>query len=87
MTAEQINGRQARCGCGRTEASSTALAFFEYTGEESDRALTSCKNCAYHQKAHEPEVMARNKALKCTNFQPHGAFQFDSYYCGCRGWD
>lgn len=80
-------GRTAKCTCGRIEPSSKSLAFFEFTGEGSPRSVETCKHCAYHQVAHTPEVMAKNNALKCTTFESKGAFPFDFYYCGCRGWD
>ncbi len=80
-------GRNAKCGCGRIEPSSTELAFFEFRGDESTAAKYTCKHCGYFEVAHTPEVMARNAALKCTNFEPRGAFEFDVFYCGCRGWD
>ncbi len=81
--------RIAKCGCGNTRPSSEGekLASFEFTGEGSKRALDICRNCAYAEVAHTPEVMARNKNLKCMRFEPHGAYEFDSFYCGCRGWD
>lgn len=81
--------RMAKCGCGalRPSIDFKNLAFFEYRGKGSTAATESCKNCKYHQNAHRPEVMAKNTALKCTNFEPHGAFEFDVFYCGCRGWD
>lgn len=83
----ELTGRQARCTCRRLEPSSRDLAFFEFCGEGSERATKTCKNCHYHAVAHTAAVMAKNDALKCTNFEPHGPFEFDSYYCGCRGWD
>jgi len=24
---------------------------------------------------------------RCPGFEPRGAWDFDSFYCGCRGWD
>ncbi len=80
--------RQARCSyCRRLKPSSTALAFFEFCGEGSERATKTCKHCGYNAVAHAPEVMAKNDALRCKTFEPHGAFEFDSYYCGCGGWE
>lgn len=83
-----LAGRMALCEtCGKQIASSLDLAFFEYRGSGSERANTQCKKCNYHLKAHLPEVMAKNNRLKCTEFEPRGAFDTDLYYCGCRGWD
>jgi hypothetical protein len=28
-----------------------------------------------------------SRKVKCTEFLPRGPAEFDSYYCGCRGWD
>lgn len=87
--APDLTGRVARCGCGSERPSTLdgSLAFFEFRGEGSRAALTTCKNCGYGDQAHTPEVMARNKALKCTNCEPHGAYPYDLFYDGCRGWD
>lgn len=89
MTAAPVadlTKRTAKCGCGRTEPSSKALAFFEYCGPGSRDALDIC-TCGYASVAHTPEVMARNKALKCTTFTARGPRDFDRFYCGCWGWD
>ncbi len=90
QTAEQtalLAGRLAKCDCGATKPSHINLPFFEFQGENSDRARTSCKNCPYFDTAHTDEVRARNPRVKCINFEPHGAYEFDRMYCGCRGWD
>jgi hypothetical protein len=87
VTVPDLAGRLAICGCGNTEPSRAGLAFFEYLGPGSRRAVTQCKHCRYSVEAHDPAVMARNKALTCTNFEPHGGFESDSFYCGHAGWD
>lgn len=88
--------REAICTCKRVVPSGPSLAFFEFTGEGSERARTSCKNCGYSECAHSAEHMARNvpsnrktviEQGKCHGFEPRGAFEYDFYYCGCRGWD
>ncbi len=81
-----LTGRTAKCSCGNANPSSTKLPFFEYCGPGSRTATDICK-CGYAAVAHTPEVMARNKALKCTTFEARGPLQFDRQYCGCRGWD
>ena len=82
-----LEGRKAkRCTEASIRDSSTNLAFFEYRGAGSKAATQSCKGCGYHKIAHKPDRMNRSKRV-CTNFQPHGAWEFDLYYCGCRGWD
>lgn len=87
--------RMARCSCGRTEPSSPSLAFFQDRSEGSALATDHCK-CGYTLSAHTVEGMANNvpsnrrtviEQGKCTGFVPRGAHEFDSYYCGCRGWD
>ena len=95
-----ILGREARCGCGRIEPSSVSLAFFEFTGAGSARALKGCRVCGYDECAHEPEHMAtlvykrdgtRRPTVvedgRCTGFVPSGPWRYDTFYCGCRGWD
>ena len=71
------------------------LAFFEYRGPGSRYATALCK-CGFSTTAHDPEAMARNvpnnrltviERGKCEGFQARGPHEFDSYYCGCRGWD
>ena len=83
-----ITGRTARCTCGKTQPSSRDLAFFQYRGEGSRTAEHSCKNCGYDDTAHTDEVRARHHASNvCLTFERRGDFGFDSYFCGCSGWD
>jgi hypothetical protein len=97
ITPPDLTGRMARCTCGRTEPSTLdgSLAFFEFCGEGSPRATDICV-CHYASCAHDPAYMARNvpnnrktviEQGKCSGFRPQGAREFDSYYCGCRGWN
>lgn len=99
MVAETPNleGRLAKCGCGRTEPSSTKLAFFEYCGPGSREATETCK-CGYAFAPHTAEGMARNVAsnrktviedgrCKIGAFVARGPLEFDRYYCGHSGWD
>lgn len=81
-----LEGRKARCTCGRTEISSLDLAFFEFRGPNSRAGNVTCKNCRYHDVAHRPEIWAKNKSV-CHNFEPIKNFEFDLFYCGCSGWD
>lgn len=81
-----LSGRMARCSCGNKQPSRLDLPFFEYCGPGSRESLNIC-TCGYAFVAHTPEVMERNKALKCNNFTPRGPLEFDRQYCGCRGWD
>ncbi len=82
--------RHARCHCGKTRPSSERehLPFFEERGPGSQTSKMRCRNCTYNIAAHTPETMKRNRSLICTNFEPlTEGLEFDSYYCGCRGWD
>lgn len=86
--APNLEGRFAKCFCGKTEPSSTDLAFFEFRGEGSERAKKQCQNCSYYEIAHNyPPVAGQKNVAICHRFSPHGAFEFDDFYCGCRGWD
>jgi hypothetical protein len=80
--APNLAGRQARCSykC-KVVPSSTALPFFEYLGPGSAAARERCKTCSYFEAAHRPGTLA------CDTFEPHGPYEYDRYYCGCRGWD
>lgn len=79
-----LDGRMAECayGCGSMKPSSVKLAFFEYRGPDSPDSKRKCKHCAYHDVAH-----GKGNPHVCDHFEPHGPFEFDKYYCGCRGWD
>lgn len=95
-TEEDLFGREARCTCGKTAPSTDRerLAFFDYRGEGSRYALTSCAVCKFADAAHDPERMKKNvnprtvvEQGKCTGFVAIGAHEYDTFYCGCRGWD
>lgn len=92
--------RLARCGCGATVPSDTdSIAFFEDRSAGSRAATNSCKHCGYSECAHDPAHMetlvhlngkrrpTQVEAGRCPGFEPKGEWEFDSYYCGCRGWD
>ena len=95
VDAPDLTGRLAKCSCGRTVPSDLKqCAFFEYCGPGSRVAAESCK-CGYAFVAHTVEGMARNvpsnrktviEQGKCSGFVARGPLEFDSYYCGCRGW-
>jgi hypothetical protein len=87
--------REARCSqCGRIVDSNPSLPFFEDTSEGSEAATLHCK-CGYYESAHSAEMLkARNiqnstviERGLCKGFESHGAYEYDRYYCGCRGWD
>lgn len=98
FTPEHLIGREARCTCGASRPSTSEhLAFFEYRGEGSKRAIETCRHCRYAEIAHTQEIVRgpSNSILvhnvveegKCPGFEPHGPFDHDTFYCGCRGWD
>jgi len=79
----ELFGRTARCSCGAERSSDYALAFFEYRGENSRAATVSCLHCGYYEEAHD----GRPHTHICEHFEPHGAYDTDIFYCGCRGWN
>ena|ERR1051325_4234570 len=83
-----LEGRQARCSLKcKIVRSSLNLAFFEFRGEGSPAAREHCAKCGYYEVAHNPQEGRPRGAGVCLNFVPHGAYEFDKYYCGCCGWD
>ena len=80
-----LTGRLARCTCGHIRPSSDAytgaLAFFGFRGEGSSDARESC-NCGFAAIAH------RKRSTRIDHdFEAHGPYEFDEYYCGHAGWD
>lgn len=80
--------RMARCAYCKTERLSSErdqLPFFEDKSDESD----TCLHCHYFESAHEKKKAGAPGLTDriCDNFEPHGAWAWDMYYCGCRGWD
>jgi hypothetical protein len=84
-----MTGRMARCSCGRTVPSSVDLAFFEFCGDGSRIATETCAKCNYSvlaHRPHNPKPYAGAPFEHCA-FAPKGAYEFDRFYCGCRGWN
>ena len=81
-----LEGRTARCSmCGNTVPSTNeGLAFFQYRGEGSKAAEETCGMCSYNIIGC-PRMQVGT--LEPHDFAPRGAFEFDSFYDGCRGWD
>jgi hypothetical protein len=84
VTAEPTT-RMAQCSCGKVEPSSRRLAFLVDRGPGSRAAAETCAHCHYTAAAHER--VDRRNTMVCDHFEAHGPFDYDAYYCGCRGWD
>jgi hypothetical protein len=85
------DSRQARCPyCGTTKPSDPGLPFFEDRGEGSRHATTLC-HCGYALAAHDDDPRHAHVMRNCADAMkgkgPRGPHEFDSFYCGCRGWD
>lgn len=85
-----VTGRMARCSCGKLVPSDPSrLAFFQ---SAEIRARQTCKVCRYAAIAHAEETRQRphNRNTKLGDghaFVRSDADEFDSYYCGCRGFN
>lgn len=85
--------RMARCPYCKTTAPSSErerLAFFE--DRSAGRCNDTCRNCRYSKVAHGPNGNPRSVAGQsshvCDRFEPLSeGYEYDTYYCGCRGWD
>jgi hypothetical protein len=85
-----LEGREARCSCGSKVTSRITLAFFEFRGEGSNRGMTTCIECSGAEVLHRElnPVTGRPGTKTDHEFKPNIAgWEFDSYYCGCYGWD
>ena len=82
-------GREAQCICGHRQPSDPEkLAFFKFRGKGSRHATELC-HCGYNLAAHSeehPHILKRC-AETGKGKGPRGPHEFDSFYCGCRGWD
>lgn len=87
--AHDLTNRRAKCAYHHAEDDSVPsdlnLPFFEFRGEGSADSVNFCKHCGYYKIVHDPTYY-RYKALG-HEFEPCGPFEYDRYYCGCRGWD
>ena len=82
-TQPSIEGREAQCtSCQAIVPSAFNLAFFQYKGPGSQWGRETCKMCQFLKRAHETGRVTDHEFVP----QPEGA-QYDSFYCGCRGWD
>jgi hypothetical protein len=85
--------RLARCYCGRTEPSAGPATQFGWQDRStgSKYAADTCR-CGYYRCAHEtqPQNLDPRSVVetgKCDGFKPVGEHEYDSFYCGCGGWD
>lgn len=82
-----LDNRKSKCPhCQNIVASSMGLPFFKYKGPGSYEAKITCK-CGYYKKAHKKEVGPTEFKIECKRFRQHGPWEYDSHYCGCRGFD
>lgn len=85
--AEAAATREARCGCGRVEPSTSFLAFRETAERHAEGRCV----CGYNRLAHSPEVQRKNRDIGRRTldheFEQAPMRDFDTFYCGCRGWD
>jgi hypothetical protein len=91
-TTPDLTGRVATCGNGRrcdsTRPSGWSLAFFEYRGEGSRDATETCGTCGMHEVVHaEINPSTGRPGVTTHPFVQRGAYDTDSFYCGCAGWD
>jgi len=91
VESPNLKNRKAKCQCGKTVDSSLSLAFFKFRGENSPDSINHCKNCGFYKSVHTADNFYQNTSMVnphiCKNFVPHGIYDYDIYYCGCRGWD
>ena len=80
-------GRMAVCSCGEMQPSSADLFGLTDLSADGARASESCGTCRYSIVAHTDEIRSRPHSRVCGEFTPQGEQEFDTYYCGCRGWD
>jgi hypothetical protein len=91
--SSMINERMAKCGCGSVRPSKDreVLAFFEDLSDEAlagkPVALLSCGTCGMNEGVHhEVNVFTGGWGITDHDFVRR-VYEFDRFYCGCRGWD
>lgn len=87
-----LEGRVARCTCGKERPSSLDLAFFAYRGP-GGHGTRRCGavvtrggwtyRCGLMEVGHQPGRAGADHVYVDEDFSS----EVDSYYCGCRGWD
>lgn len=88
LSADRIEGRRARCYCGEeTESTNPLASFVQYRGPGSGWAVDHCR-CGYARVAHlKWNPLTGRAGITDHEFEERGPSEFDSFYCGCRGWD
>jgi hypothetical protein len=83
--------RMARCRCGYTRPSSERATLFGFTDMSlsSDWLQKSCRHCGKYEVAHHPGCsQAQPNMYERHQFEPRNeAAEFDTFYCGCDGWE
>jgi hypothetical protein len=90
--------REASCGyCQTVVPSDPKLPFFEDRGPGSKWSREHCRICKCYEVAHQPRgddaPLSMRGQIPTVIGEPHAfeamseGFPFDSYYCGCGGWD
>lgn len=80
--------RQSQCAYCKEIANGPNLAFREYRGLGSRWAEQGCATCNYHAVAHGAiNESTRRPGITDHVFTPRGPAEFDTHYCGCKGWD
>lgn len=82
-----LTGRTAKCTCGASAPSSPALAFFEYRGPGAGRATCAVGDCIFLESVHQPINPHTGRPGVTDHTFVARTYDFDSFYCGCRGWD
>jgi hypothetical protein len=85
----KIEGRTAKCSCGKTSPSTEKnLPFFQYLGAGSRDAEEICGTCGFHEVVHQEINPSTGRAGVTDHaFTARGDVGFDRFYCGCRGWN
>lgn len=81
-----MSARTARCRCGTLKPSADLVGdvfFVSAVADAKDRCV-----CGYYDTAHgKPPVAHTPRLADGHAFQQRPVAEFDSFYCGCRGWE
>ena len=83
--------RMARCRCGYERPSCERETLFGFTDRSlnSDWSQKHCRHCGKYEVAHHPGCSkVQPDRYERHQFEPRNeAAEFDTFYCGCDGWD